>query len=403
MSTTAPQLVAPAGNFEKLKIACHYGADAVYLGDSRFSLRAMAKNFNEEELKLAIEYAHDTGTKAYITANIFPHNRDIGLLKDYAHLLKQLGPDGIIVSDAGIFCMIKEIAPDIPLHISTQANITNFESARFWEKMGAKRLILARELSLDDIKEIREKVSLELEIFVHGSVCLSYSGRCYLSSFLAYKSANRGMCTNSCRWNYTLMEEKRPGHYFPVFENDRGTYILSSKDLCLIEHLPAIKEAGITSIKIEGRMKGINYVGGVVKTYREAIDSLNNHPFTIKDNWLKELSAFSNRGYTSGKLFGDTDRLSYNFDGTNYRKSHDFIGIIMNVKNKSAEIELRNKLYCGDTIEFLTPGLEDTPFQVASISDLDGNPREYGNTQERVIIPAPSMVRNYDLIRRKIE
>ncbi|MGA1869777.1 MAG: peptidase U32 family protein [bacterium] len=403
MSTTIPQLIAPAGNFEKLIIALHYGADAVYLGDSRFSLRAMAKNFNEEEVQLAIGYTHKKGAQAYITANIFPHNRDIGLLREYVHCIKELGADGIIISDAGLLCMVKEIAPNLPVHISTQANITNYESALFWEKMGAKRLILARELSLDEIKEIRQKVSLELEIFVHGSICVSYSGRCYISSFLAYKSANRGMCTNSCRWSYTLMEEKRPGQYFPVFEDDRGTYLLSSKDLCLIEYVPEIAKVGITSVKIEGRMKGINYLGGVVKTYREALDSLKNPPYIIKDYWLKELSSFSNRGYTRGKLFGDKDNMSINFDGINYRRSHDFIGQITAVHNDHAEVELRNKLYCGDTIEFLTPGLEDTVWKVTSLGDLDGNIKEFGNTQERVIINVPAHIRRHDLIRRKIQ
>ncbi|HXX58599.1 MAG TPA: peptidase U32 family protein, partial [Thermodesulfovibrionales bacterium] len=265
-----PELLAPAGDFEKLKTAIHYGADAVYLGDSRFSLRGMARNFGPDELKRAVAYARERGVKVYVTVNIFPHNRDLPGIEEHVETLKNIRPDAVILSDPGIFKMFKRIAPEIDLHVSTQANITNRESAGFWEGLGARRLVLSRELSVGEIREIREETSLELEVFVHGSICISYSGRCYISSFLASRSANAGACTNSCRWNYTLMEEKRGGEYFPVFTDDRGTYVMSSRDLCMIEHLDILAGAGIDSFKIEGRMKGINYVAGVVKTYREA-------------------------------------------------------------------------------------------------------------------------------------
>ena len=259
-----PELVAPAGNPEKLTTALHYGADAVFLGLSEFSLRAKADNFSENDLKEAIRLVHHKGKKAYVTVNIFPHNRDISAIKDHLLFLKGAEPDGIIVSDTGAFEMAAEISPDIPIHVSTQANITNFRSARFWEKLGAKRLVLSREITIDEIRGIRNNVSIELECFVHGAICISYSGRCYISSFQANRSANRGECTNSCRWNYALMEEKRQGEFSPVYENDRGTFILSSRDLCMIEHLDKLADAGVNSFKIEGRTKGVNYVADLL-------------------------------------------------------------------------------------------------------------------------------------------
>ncbi len=298
-----PELLAPVGNLEKLITALHYGADAVYLGLSQFSLRARAGNFSEDELEKAVRLVKDRGRKIYITINIFPHNRDISCIKEHIQAIKKTKPDALIISDPGVFETAAEIVPEIPVHIGTQANITNYRTARFWEKSGAKRLILSRELTIDEIKEIRDKVSVELECFVHGAMCISYSGRCYISSFLADRSANRGECTNSCRWNYTLMEEKRPGEYLPVINGDRGTYLLSSKDLCMIEHLDKLADAGIDSFKIEGRMKGINYLAGVVKTYKDAVESLKHRPYKVKELWLRELSMISNRGVYNRALF----------------------------------------------------------------------------------------------------
>lgn len=398
-----PELLAPAGDFEKLRTVIHYGADAVYLGDSRFSLRGKARNFYPEELGKAIKYAHDKGVKAYVTINIFPHNMDIGDIGEHIDFLKDACPDAVIVSDPGVFMLVKQKAPETDIHISTQANITNYEAARFWEAMGAKRLILSRELSVDEIRAIRQKVSVELEVFVHGAICISYSGRCYISSFLAHRSANMGECTNSCRWNYTLMEEKRPGEYFPVYENDRGTFVMSSKDLCMIEHLHLLAEAGIDSFKIEGRMKGINYAAGVVKTYREAVDSLEEGaPYEVKQKWLKELSMFSSRGYTTGMFLGKQPDNGYNFDSEPYTMSHELVGVILAVDNSVARVDLRNRLDIGDCIEYLSPGLEGSIFKIESMKDNDGIDIASARNEDVIYIAVPAGVRQNDLLRRGV-
>jgi putative protease len=397
-----PELLAPAGDFEKLKTAIHYGADAVYLGDSRFSLRGKADNFKPDELKEAVEYAHKHNIPAYVTVNIFPHNKDLAGIEKHIELLKDIKPDAVLLSDLGVFNMFREKAPEINVHISTQANITNAESAKFWECLGAKRLVLSRELSVDEIKQIREKTSLELEVFVHGSICISYSGRCYISSFLASRSANTGECANSCRWNYTLMEEKRQGEYFPVFEDDRGTHIMSSKDLCMIEHLPLLVDAGISSFKIEGRMKGINYVAGVVKTYREAVDSLaNGSKYKINPRWLKELSMFSSRGYTTGMFFGKQPDTDYNFDEKSYRMTHELVGVVLEIKNNIAKIGLRNKLDIGDTVEYLSSGLEEKLFKMESMKDIKGVDIKSARNEDIIFISVPNEVREGDLIRKE--
>lgn len=397
-----PELLAPAGDFEKLKTAIHYGADAVYLGDSRFSLRGKAGNFGPDTLPGAIQYARERHIRVYVTSNIFPHNRDLPALRDHIAFLKEVRPDAVIISDPGTFMMFRGAAPEIPVHISTQANITNAEAARFWQELGAKRLILSRELSLDEIRDIRDAVSAELEAFVHGSICISYSGRCYISSFLASRSANLGECTNSCRWNFTLMEEKRPGEYLPVFEDDRGSYLMSSRDLCMIRHLHLLRDAGLDSLKIEGRMKGINYVAGVVKTYREALDSLKEiGDYACKPQWEKELSMFSSRGYTTGMFFGKQPDRDYTFDGECYRMSHELVGIIHDVTGTVARVGMRNRLSAGDSVEFLSPGLENQRFVVESIRNEDGMPVSSARNEEVVYIPVPLGVRVNDLIRRE--
>lgn len=396
-----PELLAPAGNFEKLITALHYGADAVYLGLSEFSLRAKAGNFDEDGLIKAVELVHQKGKRIYITANIIPHSRDISPIKDHLTFLKRAKPDGIIISDLGIFEMAKDIAPEIPVHISTQANITNPKTAAFWEKAGAKRLVLSRELAIDEIKEIHDSVSIELECFVHGAICISYSGRCYISSFLANRPANHGECTNSCRWNYALMEEKRPDEFHPVYEDNRGTYMMSSKDLCMIEHLDRLADAGIDSFKIEGRMKGINYVAGVIKTYREAVDSLKQRPYRVQERWLKELSMISSRGYTTGMFLGKQPDEDYNHDEENvYRMSHDLVGIVKSVHNGRTDILLRNNLSTGDSVEFLSTGLEERSFLVDNICNDKGKPVDVGRNEEIVSIPSVHGVRENDLVRR---
>lgn len=398
-----PELLAPAGNYEKLKTALHYGADAVYMGLSEFSLRAKADNFTSEELEKAAQLVRSLGKKFYVTVNIFSHNKDISGIKEHLTLLENLRPDAIIVSDLGIFDMVAERVQDIPVHISTQANITNYRAARFWERLGAKRIVLSRELTIDEIRDIRQHVSLELECFVHGAICISYSGRCYISSFLANRSGNTGECTNSCRWNYTLMEETREGQNFPVYENDRGTYILSSKDLCMIEHLDKLADAGVDSFKIEGRMKGINYVAGVVKTYREAIDSLRVRPYQVKEDWLKELSMFSSRGYTTGMYLGKQSGSGYNHDEQEiYRKSHELVGVVQKVKNEKAVVALRSNLKIGDSVEFLSTGLEHRTFEIHTIFDMEEDFIESARNDESVLIPVQPGVRENDLIRRPL-
>lgn len=396
-----PELLAPAGDFEKLRTAIHYGADAVYLGDSRFSLRGKAGNFGPDELGSAVRYAHDHGARAYVTVNIFPHNRDLAEIEGHIAQLADIKPDGVILSDPGIFSMVRDRAPDIDIHISTQANITNVAAVRFWEGLGAKRLVLSRELSIDEVREIRQQSSIELESFVHGSICISYSGRCYISSFLTARSANMGECTNSCRWNYTLMEEKRPGEHFPVFEDERGTYLMSSKDLCMIGHLHLLAQAGIGSFKIEGRMKGINYVAGVVKTYREAIDAIGDgFAYNIDERWLRELAMFSSRGYTTGMFFGKQPDSDYNFDGESYRMSHELVGVVSDVRDGRAKVLLRNRIDASDMVEYLTPGLEEQRFAVMGMTDEEGHALTTARNEDTVIIPVPAGVRKNDLIRR---
>ncbi len=394
-----PELLAPAGDFEKLRTAVHYGADAVYFGDSRFSLRNRAGNFGSEELGRAVRYARDRGVRAYVTVNIFPHNRDLSEIEEHIDVLKTVRPDAVVLSDPGVFMMMRKKAPEIDIHISTQANITNGESAVFWETMGAKRLVLSRELALDEIREIRKGTAAELEVFVHGSLCISYSGRCYISSFLASRSANEGECTNSCRWNYTLMEEKRPGEHFPVFQDRRGTYVMSSKDLCMIGHLHLLSEAGVDSFKIEGRMKGINYVAGVIKTYREALDSLSGE-YTVNPRWLRELAMFSSRGYTTGMFFGKQADVDYNFDGESYRMTHELVGVVLEVNGTIAKVGLRNLLDAGDSVEYLTPGLEERLFEIGAMKDADGNDILSARNEDTVFIEVPEGVRPNDLIRR---
>lgn len=397
-----PELLAPAGDFEKLKTAIHYGADAVYLGDSRFSLRGKAGNFDSAELRAAVAYARQHGVRSYVTVNIFPHNRDLPAAEGHIELLEETAPDAVIVSDPGLFTLFKKRAPSLQLHVSTQANITNYASALFWEDLGAKRLVLSRELSVDEISGIRRKTSVEIEVFVHGSICISYSGRCYISSFLASRGANTGECTNSCRWNYALVEEKRKGEYFPVFEDSRGTYLMSSKDLCMLPHLSLLASAGVDSFKIEGRMKGVNYVAGVVKVYREAIDSIREGgPPIIAERWAQELAMFSSRGYTTGMFLGKQPDSDYNFNGESYRMSHELVGIVMEVNGGRAKIALRNRLDLGDNIEYLAPGLEGLAFPAASMVDETGSAITSARNEDIIDISIPPGVRVNDIVRRR--
>lgn len=356
-----PELLAPAGDLEKLKMAVIYGADAVYLGGEEFGLRAQAENFTIDQMKEGIEFAHSMGKKVYVTLNIIPHNDDLLGLPEYVKELDSLGIDAVIVSDLGIFEMVKESAPNMEIHISTQANNTNYKSVEMWHKLGAKRVILARELSLEEIKEIRNKVSqeVELEAFIHGAMCISYSGRCLLSNYMANRDSNRGMCAHPCRWKYYLMEEKRPGEYLPVFENQRGTFIYNSKDLCMIEHIPELIECGLSSIKIEGRIKSSYYVATVVKSYRMAIDKYFDNPKEYKYNplWLGEIKKASHREFTTGFYFSKPSGNEQIYDNSSYIREYSFVGMVLEYdsKTKIAKIEQRNRMFKGEEIEIVSP------------------------------------------------
>lgn len=353
-----PEILSPAGSLSKLKYAISYGADAVYVGGEAFSLREAAENFSMDELKEGIEYAHARGKKVYITANIIPHNSDIEDFKVYIKEVADMGADAAIISDLGLFDIARTVAPDMDIHISTQANNVNYASANAWYKMGAKRIIVARELSIDEIKEIRRNIpqDLEIECFVHGAMCISYSGRCLLSNYMTGRDSNLGACAHPCRWKYHLVEEKRPGEYMPVFENERGTFIYNSKDLCMIKHLKELVEAGVSSLKIEGRVKTEYYVATVTKAYSDALnDVIQGNPFNEKN--YEELKKVSHREYTTGFFFGKPDGNQQIYTDSSYIRYYDLVGIVKgyNKDNKMLEVEQRNKFKVGDTIEILRP------------------------------------------------
>ncbi|APM38703.1 peptidase U32 family protein [Clostridium kluyveri] len=371
-----PELLAPAGNLEKLKTAINFGADAVYLGGSRLNLRAFADNFTDEELREGIEYAHSRGKKVFITVNVFPHNEDLKGLEDYLKKLYELKADAILVSDPGIIMTAKEVVPDLELHLSTQANNVNWKSASFWHSQGMKRIVLARELSFQEIREIREHLSedCEIEAFVHGSMCISYSGRCMLSNYMTGRDSNRGQCAQPCRYKYYLMEEKRPGEYFPVFEDDRGAYILNSKDLCMIEHIPELVECGINSFKIEGRMKSSYYVATVVKAYRRAIDAYFKDPknYVFQNKWMEDLIKASHRVYFTGFYFGDTSSEIH--ETSSYIRDYDIVGIVKSYDGRKgiAVIEQRNKVFDGDNVEVLRPEGDSFYVNLDDMKDEEG-------------------------------
>lgn len=354
-----PELLAPAGNLEKLKTAVDFGADAVYLGGNKLNLRAFADNFTDEELIEGMKYVHEREKKAFITVNVFPHNADLEGLEGYLKKLYKLDVDGIIVSDPGIIMAARKIVPNLELHLSTQSNNVNWMSAIFWYRQGIKRIVLARELSLEEIKEIRQHLpeDCEIEAFVHGAMCMAYSGRCMLSNYMTGRDSNRGQCAQPCRYKYYLMEEKRPGEYFPVFEDNRGNYILNSKDLCMIEHIPELVGAGINSFKIEGRMKSAYYVATVVKAYRRAMDSYFENPdtYVFEEKWLKDLMKASHRKYFTGFYFEDKD--SQIFENSSYIRNYDIVGLVKDYDkhDNTVVIEQRNKVYSGDMVEVLRP------------------------------------------------
>ncbi|GAA0683776.1 MULTISPECIES: peptidase U32 family protein [Clostridium] len=352
-----PEILAPAGNLEKLKTAIDYGADAVYLGGSKLNLRAFADNFTNEDMQEAVEYAHSRGRKVYVTLNVFPHNSDLDGLEQYIIDLKNAGIDAVIVSDPSIIMTIKEVAEDLEIHLSTQANNVNWKSALFWHNLGVKRIVLARELTLKEIKEIRERLpeTCDLEAFVHGSMCMAYSGRCLISNYMTGRDANRGACAQACRYKYYLVEEKRPGEYFPVSEDDKGTYIMNSKDLCMIEHIDEVIEAGVYSLKIEGRMKSAFYVASVVKAYREAVDTYMENPENYKYNpkWMEYLFKVSHRSYYTGFYYGHSSMQIY--ETSAYVRDYDIVGVVKSYDEETNEavIEQRNRVFEGDEVEVL--------------------------------------------------
>ena len=403
------ELLIPASSLEVLKIAVIYGADAVYIGGEAFGLRAKAKNFTLEEMKEGIEFAHAHDCKVYVTANILAHNYDLDGARQYFKELKQIGPDALIISDPGMFTIAKEELPDIDIHISTQANNTNYMTYQFWWKQGAKRVVSARELSLKEIKEIRERIpeDLEIETFVHGAMCISYSGRCLLSNYFTGRDANQGACTHPCRWKYAVVEEKRPGEYLPVYENERGTYIFNSKDLCMIEHIPELIDAGIDSFKIEGRMKTALYVATVARTYRKAIDDYQKDPELYKKNmpwYLDQISNCTYRQFTTGFFFGKPDHETQIYDNNTYIREYTYLGIVGAVENGLARIEQRNKFSVGETIEIMKPDGSNVEAKVLRILNEDGEEQESAPHSKQVLhVELSETPAQYDLLRRREE
>lgn len=376
-----PELLVPASSLEVLKTAVIFGADAVFIGGEAFGLRAKAKNFSLEEMKEGIEFAHAHGVKVHVTANILAHNYDLEGARQYFHELKELKPDALIIADPGMFMMAREICPEIEIHVSTQANNTNYETYNFWYGLGAKRVVAARELSLKEIKEIREHIpeDKEIECFIHGAMCISYSGRCLLSNYFTGRDANHGACTHPCRWKYAVVEEQRPGVYLPVYENERGTYIFNSKDLCMIEYIPELIDAGIDSFKIEGRMKTALYVATVARTYRKAIDDYLESPEKYKANmsWYKaEISKCTYRQFYTGFYFGKPSEDAQVYDANTYIQEYVYLGTVESVNGNVAKIEQRNKFLVGDEIELMKPSGENVPVKVLSIKDAEGNEME---------------------------
>ena len=373
-NATNIELLAPAGDFEKLEIAIHYGADAVYLAGKDFSLRNFSGNFSIEELHRAVEITHARGVKLYLACNVYSRNFEQNAIAEFLKVIGDIRPDAVIVADPGIFLQARKYIPHIAIHLSTQANTTNYKSAQFWQELGVRRINAARELSLEEIAQIGSHSNVEIEAFVHGAMCISYSGRCLLSSFMANRDSNRGLCAHPCRWKYTISEETRPGQHMPIMEDRRGTYILHSQDLCMIEHIPAMISAGITSLKIEGRMKGIHYLATTVNAYRQAIDSYVTDPanYSIKTHWIKELSALNHRGYSTGFYFGVPEQKPSNIEVHKSASKPLFVGKVIESRfSQNISVEVRNKICRGDFIEVLHPGNPPYPDQILDIIDSE--------------------------------
>ena len=394
------ELLAPAGNLEKLKIALIYGADAVYVGGKKFGLRAFGGNFNDEELKTGVDFAHSMNRKVYVTVNVFAHNDDIDELPDYLKYLEKINVDAVLISDLGVFSLAKELT-NLEIHVSTQANITNYKTVDMWRKLGASRVVLARELSQSEIVDIKSRCDVDLEMFVHGAMCISYSGRCYLSHYLTGRDGNQGECTHSCRWKYSLVEEKRPGEYFEVAEDERGSYVMNSKDLCLLPCLDEVINSGVSSLKIEGRMKSVHYVAGVVKVYREAIDSYFNGNFKVRDSWLDELDKVAHRPYTTGFFIHDDEGTEIH-DTSKAKQSSTFLGIVREFDsvNNIAIVEQRGKLEIGQEIEILQPQNQTFLQTLTDMFDEEGNKIDSAPHAQQIIkIKLSQTAQPWSLIR----
>lgn len=405
-----PELLIPASSLEVLKIAVIYGADAVYIGGETFGLRAKAKNFSMEEMKEGIDFAHKHDVKVYITANILAHNSDLCGVREYFEELREIRPDALIISDPGVFLIAKEVCPEIERHISTQANNTNYGTYRFWHELGAARVVTARELSLKEIKEIRANIppELEIETFIHGAMCISYSGRCLLSNYFTGRDANQGACTHPCRWKYSIVEETRPNEYMPVYENERGTYIFNSKDLCMIEHIPELMESGIDSFKIEGRMKTALYVATVARTYRRAIDDYRESGELYRENlpwYLDQISNCTYRQFTTGFFFGKPSDEAQIYDNNTYLKEYTYLGIVGEKREDGLyRIEQRNKFSVGEEIEVMKPDGTNLSVTVRRIVDEEGQEMESAPHPKQVLyIDLGQPLESYDILRRKEE
>ena len=403
-----PELLAPAGNLEKMKMAVLYGADAVYLGGKAFGLRAFGGNFTYEELKEAVDFAHARGRKVYVTVNIFPHNSDIEKMPDYLRYLQEINVDALLVADLGVFMLCRKLIPDMELHISTQANNTNWATVNAWKELGAKRVVLAREMSLNEIREIRAKCDVDLEMFMHGAMCISYSGRCLLSNYFTGRDSNRGSCAQSCRWKYALVEETRPGKYFPIEEDDRGTYIMNSKDMCLMPHIKDVIESGVDSLKIEGRMKSVHYAASVTKAYRLAIDNYFADPenFTVKQEWMDELEKVSHRAYTTGFYYHQPDADDQIYGKTSYDQTSDFVGLVRSYDAATgyAVVEQRNNMKVGQEIEVFQPTGPLYRQKITSMIDNETNEEisVAPHPQQIIRMKMEQPVEEYTILRRDI-
>ena len=402
------ELLAPAGDLEKLKYALVYGADAVYFGGETFSLRAGAGNFSYEEMEEGVNFAHSLNKKVYLTINIYAHNEDIEPLKEYLNQIKVLGIDGYIVSDPGVIDLLLDIIPNAEIHLSTQANMTNYQTANFWYRHGVKRLVLARELTFDEIIEIRKNIpeDMELEAFVHGAMCISYSGRCLLSNFMIERDANRGQCAHPCRWKYSLVEQKRPGEYFPVEEDSRGTYIMNSRDLCMLEHIDDVIRSGISSAKIEGRMKSVFYVAQIVAAYRKAIDSYFANPgsYTFDEKYLDELKKASHREFTTGFYYNQPTNKDQNYQTRDYTRDYSFVGVVKSYDKETgyAIVEQRNKMNIGDEIEIIGPDIDYFTQIVSEMYDEDGEPVDSAPHPQQILkFKMDKPVKEYYILRKK--